>query len=156
MQRTRIADDRAKRVFLLLAERTSALGDPKDEDPPVMGLELHDADIPDLAARTGIDAAEFRRLLRVLKESIPMDVLEHTDGVWEIVVLRTVDELAQAIADAVAPYEPVPPPASVIKMRLTTSAPRSRYPGKTGGRGNPAAGVRAGPTAARLPSLLPP
>ncbi|WP_127354809.1 hypothetical protein [Actinacidiphila soli] len=71
-------------MFLLLAERTPALGDPRDEDP-AMGLELHDVDIPDLAARAGIDATEFRRLLRVLKESVPMDVLEHADGVWEIV-----------------------------------------------------------------------
>ncbi|WP_329321641.1 hypothetical protein [Streptomyces sp. NBC_01262] len=191
-QRIRIADERAQRVFLLLAERTPALGDPRDGEPPVMGLELPDADIPALAARAGIDAAEFRRLLRVLKQTVPMDVLEHADGVWEIVygpsytdrkkpapgsgasreasdgapqafwmpgwdhystwgyedglghlyaqiihnqdgpdaepriwitppqyLVRTVDELAQAIADAIAPYAPVPPPAAVIKMWLS-------------------------------------
>ncbi len=33
--------------------------------------------------------------------------------------MRTIDELAQAIADTLAPYEPIRTPASIIKMYLT-------------------------------------
>jgi hypothetical protein len=38
-----------------------------------------------LTSGIGIDAEEFRRLLRLLKTTVAMDVLEHKDGVWEIV-----------------------------------------------------------------------
>jgi hypothetical protein len=188
VQSRRLADSDAERVFTVLAERTA----PTSDDPPyAMGLELGDADIPDVAAGLGIDAEEFRRLLRVLKSAVPMDVLEHSDGVWEIVygpaytdpkpktvkravvdennppaiwgfsmpgwerfstwgseeglghlyaqlyqdgdnrdaqpriwitppryVVTTLDGLAAAIAEAIAPYEAVPPPPAVIKMWL--------------------------------------
>lgn len=50
-----------------------------------MGLLLHDADIPQMAARLGIEASEFRRQLRALKTMVRMDVMEHRDGAWEIV-----------------------------------------------------------------------
>ncbi|KQV11993.1 hypothetical protein ASE03_28605 [Kitasatospora sp. Root187] len=157
-----------------------------------MGLNLRDSDVPALAAHLRITPEEFRLQLRLLRDTINMDVLEHAaDGLWEIIygpsytnpvpaarratspgapagpiedfsmpgwdkystwgweerlghlyaqiihnsddrdaepriwitpprhVLRTVDELAEAIAVAIAPYEAVPPPASVIKMWLT-------------------------------------
>ncbi|HTJ72585.1 MAG TPA: hypothetical protein VL551_33915 [Actinospica sp.] len=81
----RLADPGAAQVFMLLAERTSP-GSGVTEDPRyVMGLELEDAEIPSLADRIGIDAEEFRCLLRQLKATVPMDVLELSDGVWEIV-----------------------------------------------------------------------
>ncbi|WP_153470697.1 hypothetical protein [Streptomyces kaniharaensis] len=34
-------------------------------------------------------------------------------------VVRTIDELAQVIAEAIAPYEPIPVLASAIKMYMT-------------------------------------
>ncbi|MET9956319.1 hypothetical protein ABZ135_32895 [Streptomyces sp. NPDC006339] len=87
VRRLDIADATARRVFLLLAERTDAPGDryrPEDV-PEIMGLELQDADIPALAQRAGLDAEGFREQLRGLKQHVRMDVLEHSDGVWEIV-----------------------------------------------------------------------
>ncbi|WP_457034339.1 hypothetical protein [Kitasatospora sp. P5_F3] len=194
VQGLRIEDETTRQVFLLLAEHTKQSS--WAEDPPlVLGLELRDRDIPAHAARLDITPQEFRRQLRLLKATIPMDVLEHqAEGVWEIVygpsytnpapprpdrrvaepgapagpievfsmpgwddcstwgwetglghlyaqiihnnddpdaepriwitppryVLRTVDELAAAIAEAIAPYYvKVPPPAAVIKMWLT-------------------------------------
>ncbi|WP_043267260.1 hypothetical protein [Streptomyces sp. CT34] len=52
-----IADTMARRVFLLLVERTNAPGDRyRFEDvPEITGLELQDADIPVLAGRLGLD-----------------------------------------------------------------------------------------------------
>lgn len=83
VQGRRLADPDAARVFLLLAERTKSSSLDDDETP--MGLLLNDADIPGLAAGLGIDADHFRNLLRRLRDAVPMDVLEHPDGVWEIV-----------------------------------------------------------------------
>ncbi|MFD9405928.1 hypothetical protein ACFWBN_02730 [Streptomyces sp. NPDC059989] len=83
-----ITDETARKVFLLLAELTHAPGDPyRPQDvPEVMGLELLDADVPELARRVGIAPEEFRSRLRALRELVRMDVLEHVaDGVWEIV-----------------------------------------------------------------------
>ncbi len=186
----KLADPHAARVLLLLAERTHT-GSGQGGDPQhVMGLELQDAEIPTLAARIGLDPEQFRRLLRQLKATVPMDVLEHDDGVWEIVygrsytdpkpprraqfdeadipeikafefpgwerfstwgaeaglghlyaqlyrntddrdaqpriwitppryLVRTVDELAAAIAAEIAPYQQIPPPPEVIRMFLT-------------------------------------
>lgn len=192
---TGIADETAGRVFLLLAERTKTRSDSSsydDEIPDVMGLELTATDIPALAARAGVDAQEFRRQLRGLKTHVLMDVLEHPDGVWEIVygpsytrpspprpaagditdsgphpfwmpgwdqystwgyqaapgghghwyaqiihnsddpnaepriwitppryLVRSVDDLAETIAQALAPYERIRPPAVLIKSWLT-------------------------------------
>ncbi|MEU4229463.1 hypothetical protein AB0F17_34645 [Nonomuraea sp. NPDC026600] len=48
-------------------------------------MDLHDSDIPALAAEAGLGAQRFRSVLRELKAAVPMDVLEHSDGVWEIV-----------------------------------------------------------------------
>lgn len=78
-----LADPDAARIFLLLAERTqaSSFG---DEMAP-MGLLLADTDLPGLAAKLGINADRFRNVLRELRDLVPMDVLEHSDGVWEIV-----------------------------------------------------------------------
>ena len=78
-----LPDPTAARVFLLLAERTETF--PGDDEEAPMGLKLRDADIPHLAASLGITAAEFRQHLRALKTMVPMDVLEHPDGVWEII-----------------------------------------------------------------------
>jgi hypothetical protein len=193
VQRLGITDQRAEQVFLLLAERTEITSNPWDaEIPEIMGLEVTPTDIPELAARVGLDLEGFRAQLRGLKQHVRMDVLEHDDGVWEIVygpsytdrqlsaplppvvteenvgglhafslpgwdrfstwgyedglnhyyaqlyhnsddrdavpriwitpptyVVRTIDELAQAIAEALAPYEPIPMPAAVVKMYLT-------------------------------------
>jgi hypothetical protein len=194
VERLSITDRDAKRMFLLLAKRTTTRADPyRPEDiPDVMGLELSDANIHELAAHTGTSAEEFRQQLRGLKQHVRMDVLEHPDGVWEIVygpmyerlsvprppepdltqggphpfwmpgwekfstwgyetgpgghrhlyaqlnlnidgpdaqpriwiappryVVQSIDELADAIAKAIAPYGPVPPPASEIKRWLT-------------------------------------
>lgn len=179
----------AAQVFMLLAQRSASPRVP-DDRPYAMGLELSDDEIPALAAGIGLDAEEFRRLLRLLKETVPMDVLEHSDGVWEIVfgygytdpkpmrpaesgtaggfpaikafavpgwerfstwgcedglghfyaqlylnsddrdaepriwitppryAPRTIDELAQAIATEMAPYEAVAPPPAVVKLWL--------------------------------------
>jgi len=73
----------ATRVFLTLAERTAPSSLDDSESP--MGLLLDDADIPVLAAGLGINADRFRSLLRELRDLVPMDVLEHRDGTWEIV-----------------------------------------------------------------------
>ncbi|WP_435583461.1 hypothetical protein [Amycolatopsis thermoflava] len=193
VQRLGIADKRAEQVFLLLAERTKITSDVLGADvPDVMGLEVAPTDIPVLAAQVGLDPEGFRAQLRSLKQHVRMDVLEHDDGVWEIVygpsytdrkrsahlppdiaegnvgglnaflvpgwdhfstwgyedglghyyaqlyhnsddrdaapriwitppkyVVRTIDDLAQAIAEALAPYERVPMPAALVKMYLT-------------------------------------
>jgi hypothetical protein len=83
VQSRRLADPDAARVFLLLAERTqaSSFG---DELAP-LGLLVADTDLPGLAAEVGINADRFRNVLRQLRDLVPMDVLEHPDGVWEIV-----------------------------------------------------------------------
>ena len=83
VQGRRLADPVAARVFLTLAERTAHTGHDSDDGP--MGLLLSDADIPEIAAGLGIDASRFRSLLRELRDLVPMDVLEHSDGTWEIV-----------------------------------------------------------------------
>jgi hypothetical protein len=187
VQSRRLADPDAARVFLLLAERTqaSSFG---DELAP-MGLLVVDTDLPGLAAEVGINADRFRKVLRQLRDLVPMDVLEHPDGVWEIVygpgytdppslpardgetvgfrhvfampgwesystwgrdeplglsehaylyaqlyrnsddpggapriwitppkyVLATLDQLAEAIATEIAPYEPIPLPPVLIR-----------------------------------------
>ena len=79
-----LADPNAARVFMLLAQRTASPTLP-DDRPYAMGLELRDEEISALAAQIGVDGEEFRRLLRLLKKMVPMDVLEHPEGVWEIV-----------------------------------------------------------------------
>lgn len=189
-----IADETARRVFLLLAARTDASPPPyaPEEAPIIMGLELRDADIPALAQEAGLHAEGFREQLRQLKQHVRMDVLEHADGIWEIVygpsytrapkprpaepdlsrggphpywapgwekystwgyesdpsgqthlyaqlianqdgpdaepriwitppshVVHDVDGLAEAIAAALAPYEPVAVPAVLVKRWLT-------------------------------------
>ena len=83
VQERRLADPDAARVFMVLAKRTAASRFDDDDSP--MGLLLTDADIPGLAAGLGIDAERFRSLLRDLRNLVPMDVLEHRDGTWEIV-----------------------------------------------------------------------
>jgi hypothetical protein len=83
VQGLRLADPAAARVLLMLAERTET-PDFDDEDSP-MGLLLGDADIPGLAAGLGLDPGRFRDLLCELRDLVPMDVLEHRDGTWEIV-----------------------------------------------------------------------
>jgi hypothetical protein len=83
VQGRHLADLDAARVFLLLAERTKSSSFDDDETP--MGLLLNNADIPGLAAGLGIDTDRFCSLLRQLRDMVPMDVLEHSDGVWEIV-----------------------------------------------------------------------
>ena len=50
-----------------------------------MGLLVADTDLPGMAAEVGINADRFRDVLRQLRGLVPMDVLEHPDGVWEIV-----------------------------------------------------------------------
>lgn len=79
-----LADPAAARVFRALAERTEEYSWPPDPEAP-MGLLLQDGDIPAVAARLGLSADRFRDLLRELRRMVPMDVLEHPDGVWEIV-----------------------------------------------------------------------
>lgn len=178
-----ITDETARRVFLAVAEQSKGEGD-------ILGLNLWDAAIPALAQRAGLDADEFRRQLRTLKRHVRMDVLEHSDGLWEIVYgpsytqpprprpvkadvvpdgpqafwapgwdhystwgydeglgclyvqlfanqddpdaapriwitppsyqVRTVDELAAVIAEALTPYVSVRVPAEVVKSWLTT------------------------------------
>ncbi|PPJ29715.1 hypothetical protein C5E45_34075 [Nocardia nova] len=189
-----LTDETARQVFLLLAEQTSTPRLPWDGGTPeIMGIKLTSADIPSLASQADLDPEAFRAQLRGLRQHVAMDVLEHSDGVWEIVygpsytkprpqavteanvgqlhdfampgwdwystwgyeeglghyyaqiihnsddrdaepriwisppqyVVRTIDELAQAIADALAPYEPICPPASIIKMYMT-KPPTSR------------------------------
>jgi hypothetical protein len=78
-----LTDPDAARVFLLIAERTTDSGFDYDDSP--MGLLLTDADIPGLAHGLGMGADRFRSLLRELRGMVPMDVLEHRDGTWEIV-----------------------------------------------------------------------
>lgn len=83
----KIADDIARRVFLLLAKRTHTPGDARrlEDVPEVMGLELWPGDIPVLALHAQLSPDELRQQLRGLKQHVRMDVLEHSDGVWEIV-----------------------------------------------------------------------
>ena len=78
-----LVDPDAARVLLLLAGRTDALS---IEDPwSPMGLLLSDCDIPAVAATLNLGADRFRDVLRQLRDIVPMDVLEHRDGTWEIV-----------------------------------------------------------------------
>jgi hypothetical protein len=79
----RVADPDAAKVFMLLAERTQASSFEDELDP--MGLLLSDTDVPGLASELGINAHRFRNALRRLRDLVPMDVLEHPDGDWEIV-----------------------------------------------------------------------
>lgn len=190
VRRLSLPDPGAARVFVLLAERTRPGSDLGQGPGHVMGLELRDTEIPALAAGIGLAPEQFRRLLRLLKTTVSMDVLEHDDGVWEIVygpaytdpkppprarfdeadipeakafafpgwqrsstwgrdgghghlyarlvhdsdapganlriwitaprhVVDTVDELAEAIAEAIAPHCVLPPPPAVIRVFLT-------------------------------------
>lgn len=189
-----ITDATVRTVLQLLAERTDAPGDPRrpDDIPDIMGVHLQDSDLPALAVRAGLDPEEFREQLRALKQHVKMDVLEHSDGLWEIVygpsytrppkprsaeadltrggphpfwlpgwekystwgyeqdlsghrhlyaqlipnqdgpdaepriwitppghTVQTVDELAEVIAESIAPYEPVRMPGVLIKRWLT-------------------------------------
>ncbi|MFI7537846.1 hypothetical protein [Streptosporangium sp. NPDC049376] len=81
VQGLQLADPTVERVLLLLAERTNTW----NQERPVMGLELRDADIPRPAVEAKMSAQEFRHLPRTMKNTVRMDVLEHSDGVWEIV-----------------------------------------------------------------------
>jgi hypothetical protein len=195
-----IADEKARRVFLALAEHTKAEGASSRPEGVAdsFGLELWDTEIPAIAGRTGLDVEQFRRQLRELKRHVRMDILEHSDGLWEIVygpsyteparprlaapdlmrggphpfwmpgweqystwgyeeglghlyaqlipnqdgpdaeprawitppryVVRDVDELAAAIAEALTPYVPVPLFAELVKSWLTTAPLSARYP----------------------------
>ncbi|WP_327668119.1 MULTISPECIES: hypothetical protein [unclassified Streptomyces] len=49
------------------------------------GLTLQPADIPVLALHAQLSPDELRQQLRALKQHVRMDVLQHPDGVWEIV-----------------------------------------------------------------------
>ncbi|MET9736077.1 hypothetical protein ABZZ79_37280 [Streptomyces sp. NPDC006458] len=82
-----ITDAIVRAVLQLLAERTDAPGDHRrpEDIPDIMGLHLQDSDVPALAVRAGLDPQEFRQQLRALKQHVKMDVLEHSDGLWEIV-----------------------------------------------------------------------
>ncbi|MEU8434731.1 hypothetical protein AB0F18_17780 [Streptomyces sp. NPDC029216] len=73
-----LADETARRVFLAVAEQSRGEGD-------ILGLNLWDTDIPVLAQRAGLGVEEFRRQLRALTQHVRTDVLEHSDGLWEIV-----------------------------------------------------------------------
>ncbi|MGI5451509.1 hypothetical protein ACQEVM_38255 [Streptomyces sp. CA-243310] len=187
-----IADEKARRVFLAVAEQTKVEADPfqSPDIPVIFGLDLWDAEIPVLAQQAGLGTQEFRSQLRTLKQHVRMDVLEHSDGLWEIVygpsytqlakprppkpdltrggphpfwmpgweqssiwgyeeglghlyaqlfanqddpdvepriwitppryLVRNVDELAAAIAGALAPYVSARVPAALVKSWLTT------------------------------------
>jgi hypothetical protein len=78
-----LADPDAAMVLLLLAGRTDVL--PIEDPLSPMGLLLSDRDIPALAATLNLGADRFRDVLRQLRDLVPMDVLEHRDGTWEIV-----------------------------------------------------------------------
>ena len=78
-----LVDPDATRVLLLLAGRTDAL--PIEDPWSPMGLLLSDCDIPAMAATLNLGADRFRDVLRQLRDIVPMDVLEHRDGTWEIV-----------------------------------------------------------------------
>lgn len=97
--RDRCLPDDAARVFLAIAERTAPSRSDDDDSP--MGLLLNDAHIPGLAAELGIDPDRFRSLLRDLPLLVPMDVLEHRDGTWEIVY-------GPSYTNPVKPPEPAP------------------------------------------------
>ncbi|MFF7245532.1 hypothetical protein ACFZBU_16685 [Embleya sp. NPDC008237] len=86
VRRLGITDHITMRVFLVLAEHTGTTNSLSGaEIPEVMGLDLAERDLPRLAAETGLDVEAFRRELRALKRRVPMDILEHDDGTWEIV-----------------------------------------------------------------------
>ncbi|WP_182452487.1 hypothetical protein [Streptacidiphilus sp. P02-A3a] len=117
----------AKRVFMVLAGLTKPSR--PGEDPQVMGLNLPDQDIPALAARAKMEPQEFRRLLRVLKSAVAMDVLEHTDS-WEIVYgpAHTGTAPAPPAAPPEAAEAPsVPAPAAGPGRRAAPSVGRPRY-----------------------------
>ena len=78
-----LADPDAAGVLLLLAGRTDAV--PFEDPLSPMGLLLSDRDIPALAATLNLGADRFRDVLRQLRDLVPMDVLEHRDGTWEVV-----------------------------------------------------------------------
>jgi hypothetical protein len=78
-----LVDPDAARVFLLLAGRTNAL--PIEDPWSPMRLLLSDCDIRAVAATLNLGADRFHDVLRQLRDIVPMDVLEHRDGTWEIV-----------------------------------------------------------------------
>lgn len=117
-----IPDVDSKRVFMVLAGLTV----PSTRDSPVMGLELPDADIPALAARAGLDAEEFRRILRTLKKTVPMDVLEH-DDCWEIVYGPSYTDQAQPAQPAPTAAPRVPAPAAPRGGPTTGAITQPRY-----------------------------
>ncbi|MFE3205934.1 hypothetical protein [Embleya sp. NPDC059237] len=197
VRRLGITDHITLRVFLVLAKYTKtahSLSGP--HGPEIMGIDLAETDLPRLAAEAGLNVEAFRRELRALGRRVPMDVLEHDDGVWEIVYgplytdpqpptggrivvtdenvgelhafsmpgwnrystwgydrnpdclyaqiihneddphgrpriwitppryrPKTIDELAQAITEALVPHSLVPPPAELIRDWLTKPRP---------------------------------
>ncbi|MEU1879048.1 hypothetical protein ABZ470_17180 [Streptosporangium sp. NPDC020072] len=74
VQGLQLADPTVERV-LLLVERTNTW----NQERPVMGLELRDADIPRFAVEVKMSAQEFRHLPCTMKNTVRMDVLEHSD-----------------------------------------------------------------------------
>lgn len=78
-----VTDPVTQRILLLLARLTRSpfLG----EESPILGVDIQDTDVPGLARRAATDEATFRSVLRSLRDRIPMDVLEHSNGLWEIV-----------------------------------------------------------------------
>jgi len=78
-----IDDPEVAHVFEAIAARTQPSRD--EGADTIMGLDLHDADIPDLAAGIGLDGEQFRAALRRLRHHVRMNVGEHADGIWEIV-----------------------------------------------------------------------
>lgn len=84
VQSITISDPQSQRVLLALADRTRPSQFDQEPDP-ILGLILHDSEIAQLADSIGIGEDAFRRILRELRDTVPMDVLEHSDGQWEIV-----------------------------------------------------------------------
>lgn len=123
-----ITDLDAKRVFMVLAGLTKPPR-PGEDPPQVMSLNLPDQDIPALAARARMEPQEFRRLLRVLKSTVAMDVLEHADS-WEIVYgpAYTGTTPAPPAAPPAAVKAPsVPAPAAAPGRRAAPLVSRPRY-----------------------------
>lgn len=78
-----VTDPVTRRILFLLARLTRSpfLG----KDSPILGVDIQDTDILGLARRAATTDDTFRSVLRSLRDSIPMDVLEHPNGLWEIV-----------------------------------------------------------------------
>ena len=80
-----VGNPTAKLVLLVLAQSARNV----DDNAQIFGLGLRSPDLVHLSEVTELDVGQIKATLRYLRNSVPMDVLEHEDpephGLFEIV-----------------------------------------------------------------------